>query len=70
MLMNQKAQEKLAGVEKSTNFKAKVKKVKQKLVHLFVGEEAEYQPKGYEMPDEEFKVLNSVRVDDVLVLTK
>lgn len=47
-----------------------IKKVKANILHLFVTREPEYKPKGYEMPDDEYKLLNSVRNDDVMVLTK
>ena len=47
-----------------------IKKVKANILHLFVTREPEYKPKGYEMPDDEYKLLNSVRNDVVRVLTK
>jgi hypothetical protein len=37
---------------------------------MFVGSHAEYMPKSYQVDDEENRLLNSVRNDDVIILTK
>jgi hypothetical protein len=37
---------------------------------MFVDMEAQYMPRSYPLDEEEYRLLNTVRNDDVLVLTK
>jgi hypothetical protein len=37
---------------------------------MFVGKQAKYMPEDYKVGDEENWLLNSVRSDDIIILTK